>query len=117
MVDSHRAGLLSVLGLSVTGHRDDDRLLTSRFSPEPSGNLIAVQAGQADIQQDEIRPPVQGYHDGLETVADDLDLIGQKPHESPKGLSRIRVILDYEDARPPLRGVSCWNHGDPSRVP
>jgi hypothetical protein len=55
MVDSHRAGVLSVLGLPVTCHRDDDGFLTRRFMPELSGNLIAVHARQTDIQQDEVR--------------------------------------------------------------
>jgi hypothetical protein len=50
MVDARFARASSVIILAVTGDRDNDEGLGTHL-PEPGGNPIAVQAGQAEIEQ------------------------------------------------------------------
>src|SRR5436305_329577 len=55
VVDARFTGPLSVLQPSVTRDGDEDGILAGRFLPEPYGDLITIHAGQAEVEEDELR--------------------------------------------------------------
>src|SRR3954453_6188783 len=54
MVESGFAAASPRRLLTVSGDRDDDRPLEA-FLPEPPRDLVTFHAGQADVQQDDVR--------------------------------------------------------------
>ena len=69
----------------------------AQFLAEPGGDLIAVQARQAEIEQHIIRLLAACDLDGLVSVAGDVDIVAVlfKPHRH--GLGGIAVVIDDED--------------------
>ena len=91
-----RQGSSSILLPAMTGNGNDDGR-RAQFLAEPGGNLIAVQAGQAEIEQYVIRRLAARDLDGLVSVAGNEDIVAVlfKPHRH--GLDGIAVVIDNED--------------------
>ncbi len=72
-VEPGRSGALAVLILAVAGQCHDEHPATPRFLPQLPGDLIAIHARQANVQERDIGPkrlshlerrrPVMGYLD------------------------------------------------------
>src|SRR5579871_1201074 len=52
-VEAGDGGPALVLALAPSGHRDDARAMTSRARADRCGDLIAIEPGQADVEEDD----------------------------------------------------------------
>src|SRR5262249_49839095 len=88
---------VAILRPAVTRDGDqDDRL--GQLLPELGSHLIAVQAGQADIQQHISRLRAAGNLDRLISVAGGLDVVAEVSQQASNGLGRIPVVVHDEDS-------------------
>src|SRR5579883_3384470 len=98
MVDARLAGELAVFLPAVAGDDDDDER-PGQLLTEPGRDLIAVEAGQGEIEQQMSRPLAAGDLDGLMAVEGDADIVAEGFQESGRGLGGIAVVADDEDAK------------------
>ena len=77
MVDACGTGSLAVTLLAVTGHRDDDRLPAQCLPSKPARDLIAIDRGQANIQQADFRPSVERCRDRRRGVRGDSHFVSK----------------------------------------
>ncbi len=76
MIEAGHQCPLAILLQAITREGDDDNRPCD-FLPEPGGDLIAVHAGQADIEQDRVRSLALGELDGQIPVTSDPDLVSE----------------------------------------
>ena len=86
----------SVLLLAIAGDGDDDERL-AQFAAERGGDLIAVEAGQAEIEQHDVGFLASSDVEGLEPVVGNLDVVAEAFEPECRGLGGIEVVVDHED--------------------
>ena len=85
-----------ILILAVPGDGDDDER-PAHLLTEPGCDLITVQAGQADVEQDIVRSLASCDLDGLMPVQGDLHVVAEASEPNGHGLGGIRVVVDDQD--------------------
>jgi hypothetical protein len=110
VVDPCRVGLLPVLRLPIARNRDDDRVLAGLRPLESQGDLVAIHAGQSDVEQDEIRPLLEGPLDRLATLAGDLNLIAEDSQQPGHTFTGILVVLNDENPHRDLAIMELREH-------
>ena len=64
-----------------------------------SGDLVAVHAGQADVEQDQVGPtPLDQSPSGRRPVIGHLDVLAEARGAGRRGCWRSTVVVDHEDA-------------------
>ena len=74
------------------------------IAAELAGDLVAVHAGQHDVEEDEPGSEVAGDLEGLAAVVGDLDVVPgelEQPGHAPGG---VDVVVNDEDPRAGRRG-------------
>ncbi len=97
MVASRCQCLLAVGFLAVTCDGDDDRRF-GQFLPEPRGDLVPVQTGQTEIEQDKTWLLTAGDLDGFDPIAGDLHVSAQLFEPPCHRLCGIAIVVDNEDS-------------------
>ena len=64
-----------------------------------AGDLVAVHAGQADIEEDELRPEDPGRLEGRGPVVGRLDVVAEELEQPDQAACRVHVVVDHEDSR------------------
>lgn len=58
----------------VTGYGDNGHVLQYIITSKFPSYLIAIQAGEPDIEEEDVRPAVLGGGHGVATIMNDVDL-------------------------------------------
>ncbi len=69
------------------------------LGPEALQDLDAVEAGEAQVEDDQVRDELLGQRQGLDPVAGALDLVALGPQGAAQDVGDRLVVLDHEDAR------------------
>src|SRR6202034_4123825 len=77
VVEARLSGAEAILVLAVAGDGDDHDIPES-VAAKLACDLIAVHAGQADVEEDEFRPEVEGFGDGGRPVISGANVIAQE---------------------------------------
>src|SRR5207247_9480275 len=86
---------LEVVRLTVARHRDEPR--PGNVGADAPGDLVTVDARQADVDQRDVGPEAPRLvHAGV-TVARLVDLVTEQVEQVPERLARVVVVLDDED--------------------
>ena len=64
---------------------------------EPGSDLIAIQAGQGDIEQQIGRSPTVGDIDRLTSVVGGRNIVAEVPQQACHALRRVPVVIDDQD--------------------
>jgi hypothetical protein len=91
---SQRPAAVLLPTIARDGDQDSGR---GQFPAEPDGNVIAVQAGQAEVQQHMPRPLAERDLDRPTTVQGGPDVVAVYPQQARQGLGRIRIIIHNQD--------------------
>src|SRR5262245_5456309 len=86
-----QAGAFLVLGRAVSGESNESRAGGNRLTAELVGNAEAVEAGQADIAQDDIGAPLHTQAHALRTRVRHLDLMPHRLEELSQRVAAIAV--------------------------
>ena len=105
------AGLL----LPVAGDGDQDRVLAALLPPERGRQLVAVHAGEADVQEHHLGPMLAGRGEGLLAVVGDPDLVARELQEPGHPVRRVHVVVD--DEHPEASGARSRGSPFPSDGP
>src|SRR5262245_8738551 len=89
---------LTIFRLAVAGERDHDRR-ARRLRPQAAGDLVSVEAGQADVDQRDLRRLGACEVEALGAIGAGVDLVAVQLEKRAKGLAGVGVVLDQEDAR------------------
>ena len=87
---------LVILLLAVTCDGNNDQR-SGQLLAEPGSHLIAVEAGQTEIEQQILRLLPTGNLDGLGSVTGDLHLVPEFSQPQGHRLGRIAVVIDDKD--------------------
>src|SRR5688500_15214919 len=86
-----RAGL--VFGLTVTGQRDQLNRFAATGADLP-GDLVAVEPGQADVDQRDLRSHPGRDADAFRTVGRHVDRVTPEGEQALEHAPRVVVVLD-----------------------
>src|SRR5688572_31288656 len=102
-VEARLEGARAIVRLSVARQRDEPHVPRPRgaLAPDAPGDLVAVEAGQADIDDRDIGPRLARAVEPLGAAAREEDLVVPRAEEHPQGLTRVAAILDDEHALGP----------------
>ena len=98
MVEARLAAAAAVVVLAVTRDGDDDGVLAMPIFPENRRDLVAVHAGQPDVEENELRPEGLRRFDGRLAMKRHLDVVAQKPEQPGQAPRRIDIVIDDKDA-------------------
>ena len=87
------------LVLTVTRDGDQEEVATRFFSAQSLGDLVAIQPGQADVQQDHIGPQSACRLQRIEAVVDHADLVVFRFQEQGREPGGVLVVVHDEHAR------------------
>ena len=68
--------------------------------PAAAGDLVAVHAGQADVEQDEVGAASADQLEGGRAVVGHLDVLPERAEEDAQAVGVAAVVVDDEDAAP-----------------
>ena len=91
---SHRPAAVFLPTIARDGDQDGGR---GQLPAEAVGDLIAVQAGQAEVQQHKPRPLAERDLDRPTTVQGRPDIVAVYPQQACQGLGRVRIVIHDED--------------------
>src|SRR5690606_36836012 len=95
-----------VLVLAPPGQRDEPRVPSVAAPANRPRDLVAVDARQPDVEDDDIGIEPRARLDRLQAVMRDVRLVPGHPQELADAFGRIHVVVDDENAqRPVLRGL------------
>ena len=97
MVEARGKGTLSILFLSVASHGDEQQVLSKFFPTELIGNLIAVHAGQPDVEQKHVRTVGSRSFETGGTVVCCPHLMFQKFQQPREPSGHVDVVVDDQD--------------------
>ena len=111
LVEPGGAGLSAVLGLAVTGHRDDRRELASGQGAQRAGDLVPVHPGQTDVEQHDLRRADPRFFEGGGSIAGGPDLVPFLLQQELHRVARVGVVVDHENAPPASGAVAAGRAG------
>ena len=88
---------LDLAVLVAVGGKDDDRDMGEL--PNPSTDLNAVEIGQAQVEDDEIRTEQCHLADGVGSRVRRRDLVAASRQPDPQRLDQRRVVVDHQNLR------------------
>jgi hypothetical protein len=91
-------GELAVMGLAVAGHGDDEGGGEAGLAHGAAG-FVAIEFGEADIEEDDMRVAVEGKLDGLLAVVCGVDFMSFEAQEECHAFGGVAVVIDDEDAQ------------------
>ena len=114
VVEAGREGRTAVLLLGVAGDGDqDDR--PGQLASEPGGDLVAVQAGEADVEHNAARPLAAGDLDRPMSVERDPHVVAEEPQQTGHGLGRIPIVV-HDEHPGGIDMTRRLEHDDPTRL-
>ena len=90
------AGLVraaAILVLAPAGQGDDGGPLQAGLAAEPAADLVAVHAGHADIEQDELGAEVDRLAQGGRPVVGHADLLPGQLQQHAQAHGRVNVVV------------------------
>jgi len=100
-----RADAVGFLTRSRQGH--EHHVFEALQPSHPPGHVVAVQLGEADVEEDHFRGGGPGDLQRPEAVVDHLDPMSARLQQSGQDLGPIHVVIHDEDF--PGRGVDRWS--------
>src|SRR5688572_3731278 len=98
LVEARLARAAPVRFLAVGGHRDDAHGLEARLAAQRLGDLEAVEAGQAEVEEQELRPQPARLGDRAAPVVRDVHLVAGLPEDRGHDLGVVDVVVYHEHA-------------------
>jgi len=92
VIHSRLARSLPIFFLPVSRDGDDDGVVEALFAQGPR-DLIAIEKGQTNVQEDDLGTVRTGDLDALAAVAGDFDLVTQNPEQPPKAGRHVPVVI------------------------
>jgi hypothetical protein len=86
----------SVLVSAVRRH-DDDPDMFVELCPKPSGDFMAVKAGEAEIYENNFGTKASRQVYGGVAVGGELDLMTQLRHQPGEAVYRVEIVFNYQD--------------------
>src|SRR5207244_3845610 len=83
-----------LVGLPVPDRQDDDRHLAP--PPEPTDDIDPVDAGQTEIEDDDIGVVPRRQLEGLLAGAGEVDVVAARPEVHLQGLADLWLVVDDE---------------------
>src|SRR5262249_42504808 len=96
-VEAGLLGTAGVLLLAVASHRDEHDPAEILVLPASAGDLVAVHAGQADVEEDEVGPAAADQFEGGRAVVGHLDILAERAEEDAQAVGVGAVVVDDED--------------------
>src|SRR5688500_4259280 len=96
-------GRFPVLVSAVRRH-DDDPDMFVELCPKPSGDFMAVKAGEAEVYEDNFGTKASRQVYGGVAVGGELDLMTQLRHQLGEAVYRVEIVLN--DQYPPLTRIA-----------
>src|SRR5215469_11317714 len=90
---------MQVVRRGASRQGDEGDLAARKELADPFGDAAPVELRQAEVDQGDSRPPVDGALDAFEPVRGDLDAVSGRLEELLESAAQIRVVLDHEHAR------------------
>ena len=103
---------LPVAGVRVGRERHDERRGKGGKRAERGRRLVAVEARETDVQQDEVGPLANRLVDALQTILGLEELVPLSHQEPADETPVVRVVLDVEDLHR-LTAADGLSHGGP----
>ena len=97
-IEAGLARELKVGVAAVTGHGDQGRVLQARIATEAAGDFVAVQTGQADIQERGVGKIDVGGFKSVRSGVGGFDVETGRSEQFRQNLGRIDVVVDHEHA-------------------
>jgi hypothetical protein len=97
MVKTGRLGLTAVLLVPITRHGDQHGLIHVKLRPQAAGDLIAIHARQADVEQDQLGPEDASRLQRGRAVERDPRLMPLEAEQHSHALGGIRIVVDHQD--------------------
>jgi hypothetical protein len=94
-VESRLLRAPSVLGIAVAGERYQKRARTRQLA-EPARHLVAVDSGQADVDERHRRPFGARDLETLRAVGGGFDVVAVELEQHAEGVSSVGVVFDEE---------------------
>ncbi len=93
------------VALPLGGDRDDRNAAQRRLAPQPQRDLVAVEARDVEIDEDQIGPGRQSAANPLEAVdgVDDLEALGREQFAHEETVPG--VVLDVQNTRHPTQAL------------
>ena len=102
-VESRFARTAAVLGLAVSGDGDECRGSAERRAPQRARNLVAVEPGKTEIDQDDVGALGQSKRHAADSITRLTHVVSLRLEEQPQRLPGVRAVLDDQDpSRPPV---------------
>ena len=103
VIEAGGEGALAVLLLAVARDGDDRGLLGRLVAPQLPDDLVAVQAGQADVQEDEPGSESARRLDPRRPVIGRLHVMSEQAQQPGQRLGEVDVVIDDQDPGPRRR--------------
>src|SRR4029079_2668838 len=85
---------LAIVGLAPAGDRDDRNLARPGRGAQLPADLVAVQAGQAEVEQDRVGAQRVGPDERLRPGAGDVGLVAAEREQQRQALGAVAVVVD-----------------------
>ena len=87
----------SIFLLAIAGNGNDDRVSTVQVLPQFRSHFVTVQARQADVQEDVVRPLPARKGKGGRAVVRGSDIVPKHFEQLGQGPCRVTVVIDNKD--------------------
>ena len=91
--------------LPITRHGDDPGRLKTSFLSQPSGDFIAIEMWEADVQKHNVGSLFVGCRQCGESIVDFHDVMTLEREESGDHLGRIQIVINNENAQRGTRSL------------
>ena len=95
VIETCHVATATVLGLAIAGQRHQERRVVD--GADLPGHLVAVHAGQADVDEGDVETLLADQGDSLRAIGSRLHRVAVQLEERPHGLAGVVVILDEKD--------------------
>jgi hypothetical protein len=107
MIEPCCGGAASIRLLAPACHGDQDHRLAPRLVPDPVGDLIAVQLGQADIEQHHVGPELVCHTHRFEAIVGGADLMALALQQLASADRREPLVVHDQNAPRGRRSRAC----------
>ena len=111
-VESGIAGALPVVFATPTGEGDEHGTGSSVIAPQGEGHLVAIHAGEADVQEDEVGLEIARGDEGFGAVMHGVGFVTEEAQQHRETFGTVDMVVHHQDSPAFMAGLHGWGGED-----